>query len=385
MNSHSADYVVEELGRKLATRSRHVCILLGAGASRACGLPDLACLQDSIQESLTGDDRATYVSLRKNYNLEQILSRLRRIASLLDDDTGQKIDNLTAQEARDLDRTICNHIVEKLKIGNQVGNQDLSPMEDFARWISRTDYHLPVEVFTVNYDLALETAFEGLQVPYFDGFVGVLSARFRTDLVEASDKDDNWLPRFLVRLWKLHGSIHWKLEDKKQASIVRLGTAVDPDSVAAIYPSDAKYEESRRVPFVVLQDRFRRALHQPETLVLISGYSFSDDHLNEIIFEAAQQCQRSEFWAFCHRNIPDILSEKAVRIPNLQVISRSEAIIGCNKRNWKCLPDGLSQDYWDADKRKVTLGDFKILANYLGKSNPHYEEEEFDSDELDSN
>jgi len=46
---------------------------------------------------------------------------------------------------------------------------------------------------------------------------------------------------------------------------------------AAIFPSDTKYEESRRVPFVVLQDRFRRALHEPETLILISGYSFSGE------------------------------------------------------------------------------------------------------------
>ena len=81
-----------------------------------------------------------------------------------------------------------------------------------------------------------------------------------------------------VRLWKLHGSVNWVRSDDDQ--IVRIGQPAK-DLPAAIYPSDAKYEESRRVPFLVLQDRLRRALHQPETIVLVSGFSFADDHLNE--------------------------------------------------------------------------------------------------------
>ena len=351
---------------------------MGAGASTACGFPDLACLEKSIRGDLTGDDLTIFTSFQnKGHNLEHILSRLRRIDSLLKGDTDQKVDNLTAQRARELDRKICYHIVEKLRINHQ----NLSPMKDFARWANRADYHLPIEVFTINYDLALETAFECLKVPYFDGYVGVMSAGFRTDLVEASDKDDNWLPKFLVRLWKLHGSIHWKWEDEEQASVVRLGTAVSSDSLAAIYPSDTKYEESRRVPFVVLQDRFRRALHQPETLVLINGYSFKDQHLNEIIFEAAQQCQRSEFWAFCYKDIPEVLRKKALTTPNLQVTSTSKAIIGCNEGDWEYSSNNSNQDFWDYDKQEFALGDFAVLAKYLAKSATYYGEDKLHSGE----
>jgi hypothetical protein len=68
----------------------------------------------------------------------------------------------------------------------------------------------------------------------------------------------------------------------------QVGASRGSRSCCGDIPSDAKYEESRRVPFVVLHDRLRRALQQPETLVIIAGYLFSDDDLNELIFDAAR-------------------------------------------------------------------------------------------------
>jgi hypothetical protein len=140
----------------------------------------------------------------------------------------------------------------------------------------------------------LETALEEWQVAYFDGFIGTLKARFRTELVEPLP-GSACMPDSFVRLWKLHGSLNWEWDEKHK--ILRRGKSVTQS--AAIYPSDTKYDESRRMPFVVLQDRFRRALLQQETLVLISGYSFGDEHLNEMIFDAAAHRERSEIVAFC--------------------------------------------------------------------------------------
>ena len=363
------------LSKKLATRSRHVCAFLGAGASRACGLPDVAGLEELILTGLEGEALKAFERQCDGRNLEQVLSRLRRIAALLDDETDQ-VDGLTAQQAGDLDQAVCQLIVKALDLDDS----DLSPMLHFASWLARADYHLPVEVFTVNYDLVLETALEFLGVPYFDGFVGALRARFRTELVEASPGDaDDWLPAFLVRLWKLHGSVHWGWESDSRAEVVRLGAAVGSDSLAAIYPSDAKYDESRRVPFVVLQDRFRRALRQPETLMLISGYSFSDEHLNEMIFDAARRRQRSEFLAFCREEIPDSLVRAATTMPNLQAVGRSQAILGGVRDEWE-VPEGLSEDLWDDGG--LALGDFAKLARYLARSSPPQGEIEARLDEL---
>ena len=151
--------------------------------------------------------------------------------------------------------------------------------------------------------------------------------------------------------------------------MVRVGTAIGDNSLAAIYPSDSKYDESRRVPFVVLQDRLRRALHQPETLMLISGYSFGDEHLNEMIFDAAQRRQRSEFIAFCYNEIPESLSNEATSTPNLQAVARSEAIIGGRRSRWAAPEDSeLPEGIWNDDG--FTLGDFASLSNFLAQSSP---------------
>lgn len=306
-----------------------------------------------------GEREAFDAQLAKG-TLEQSLSRLRRISALLDGGS-DTVDGFTAASARELDRAVCRLIVQALEIAAA----DQSAMLRFAAWAARADYHLPVELFTVNYDLLVETALEGLGVPYFDGFVGALRARFRTDLVEATATEG--LPAFLVRVWKLHGSVHWSWTSDQQIEVVRLGAAVESGEPAAIYPSDAKYDESRRVPFVVLQDRLRRALEHPETLMLISGYAFGDDHLNETLFDAARRRPRSEIIAFCFSTITDDLAERALTTPNLQVVGPHEAILSGVRDSWNA-PTDAPADLWADDA--VGLGNFHNLASFLARSSP---------------
>ena len=364
MTSHDPRSFVSSLSSKLATRSRHVCFFLGAGVGRSCGLPDVSDLQRVVLDALDGDNQALLAHQLQNNNLEGALSRIRRIAALI---SGQEtVDGLSATKAEELDKSICQQIARALSTDTDK-NQ---PVICLAAWAARASYHLPLELFTVNYDLLLEDSLEQMRVPYFDGFVGTLNARFHTELVEAlPGSTSETLPSFLVRLWKLHGSLNWIWNANGQ--IVRIGRAAPEDLPAAIYPSDTKYDDSRRVPFLVLQDRFRRALHQPETLVLISGYSFSDDHLNELIFDAATRRERSEFLAFLYSDIPDALAERAEITPNLQIISRTEAIIGGIRADWKEPADPLP-DIWSDGQ--CLLPDFKFLARHLARSTLHKHE-----------
>jgi hypothetical protein len=358
MAEHEPLRFATELSAKLATRSRHVCVFLGAGAARACGLPDIAQLRDRVLGRLVAEDRAALTYQLEGRNLEEALSRLRRIAALVTGD--QMVDGLTGAQAKALDAVVCQAIVKELDIKSA----DLAPVCSLAAWAAHAGYRLPIEIFTVNYDLLLETALERLRVPYFDGFVGTLRARFHIELVEnVPGSDGESVPAFFVRLWKLHGSVNWAWQDDQQ--IVRLGQPVAEGAAAAIYPSDAKYEESRRVPFVVMQDRFRRALHQPETLVIVAGYSFNDAHLNELLFDAAARRERSEFIVFCYSAIPDVLANRASTTPNLQVVSGREAILGGVRGTWK-VPEGVPSGLWE--NGDLALRDFGKLAAYLARS-----------------
>ena len=364
MPEHNPIGFINDLSSKLASRSRHVCVFLGAGASKACGLPDVEDLEKRVKLRLEPDDKKQLTWQLRERNLEQALSRIRRIAALLEGDN--KLDGLTCKTADLLDQRICQAIVKELSIDNA----NLEPVRRLAAWAARADYHWPLEVFTVNYDLLVETGLEQMRVPYFDGFVGTLQGRFHTDLVEGTPEEpERWLLRSFVRLWKLHGSVNWAWDTATEAEIVRLGAPNSGVSAAAIYPSDAKYDESRRMPFLVLQDRFRRALAQPETLTLVSGYSFGDEHLNEMLFDAATRRPRSEIIVFCYSEIPEVLQDRAEVTPNLQAVTPTKAILGGRTAPWK-LPEGAttSADIWKDGK--LTLGDFRNLAAHLARSSP---------------
>jgi hypothetical protein len=334
-------------------------MLLGAGVGKSCGLPDVASLQAAILTALPDEQKPLLKAELDKGNIEQTLSRLRRIAALVSGE--ETVGGLTADAARDLDKAICAQIVAHL----DVKDADLGPALNLASWAGRADYHLPLEVFTVNYDLLVETALERLGVAYFDGFVGALHARFRTDLVEADPSDvSEWLPSFLVRLWKLHGSVHWAWTSGG-SDVVRRGGPVDAGEVAAIYPSDTKYDESRRVPFVVVQDRLRRALYTQESLVLVTGYSWRDAHLNELLIEAARRRPRSEIVTFTRAKIPAALEEVALSVPNLQAVTASEAILGGVRGAWSS-PDDPVPEIWSDDT--LTLADFAGLSSFLAKN-----------------
>lgn len=358
MANHNPMDFVTSLSAKLATRSRHVCAFLGAGVARACGLPDMERLQKQVLAILDSDVRISFENQLKERNIEEALTRIRRIEALVSDH--EPFDGLTKTKAAALDAAVCKAIVKALDIEKA----DLAPVYHFAAWAARADYRLPIEIFTVNYDLLLETALEEFRVPYFDGFIGNIHAKFHTELVEGRPGSDReWIPSFFVRLWKLHGSVNWSWQDNRQ--IVRLGQPVFEGEAAAIYPSDAKYEESRRIPFVVLQDRLRRALNEPETLVLIAGYSFNDKHLNELLFDAASRRERSEFLVFCNSEIPDELAIRAASTPNLQVASGREAILGGVRAEWS-VPENPSPGVWIDNQ--FGFRDFSQLAGHLARS-----------------
>ncbi len=352
--------VATELAGKLSARTRHVCVLLGAGASRSAGLPDLRGLQDAVKESsrLTETQQKQVAELFKTRNLEEALSYLRRLVAILGD--GQSLGDFNSASAKELQTAITSAIIPALD--HKAARHE--PFRLFANWVSGAYYRLPIEIFTINYDLLLETGFEELAVPYFDGFVGVLGGQFRPELVDTIDPTEqaHALPATFVRLWKLHGSVNWEeTTDGTRRRIVRRGVPVTDGATAAIYPSDEKYDQSRRVPFVVLMDRFRRALAVPETLTLVAGYSFGDQDLNEMLFDAARAHSRSETVVFCFNDISGVVGHAAASTRNISVLGGNEVIIGGQRLNWARTEE--LPGVWNGGA--FQLGDFEHLARFL--------------------
>jgi len=315
----------------------------------------MARLTSKVLENLAGTDKVLFEELMKGRNLEQALTRLRRIESLVEGD--ERIGGAGKVAAKHLDENICSAIIEAIR-----DPKTLDAFYRFGAWANRADYRRPLEVFTTNYDLLIEMGLEHVGVSYFDGFVGTINGYFRADLVENADATAESVPISFVRLWKLHGSSSWKWHSfEGRRRVVRLGTHAERGSAVAIYPSDEKYDDSRRVPFVVLMDRFRRALAEPETLLVVSGYSFSDQHLNEIMFEVARRRPRSEFVALCYSKIPEVLQAQALETKNLTVLGADRGIVGGRLADWSSKED-IPRIF---EKGRCRLGDFACFADFL--------------------
>jgi hypothetical protein len=351
---HNPLTAATELAAKLSARTRRVCLLLGAGSSCAAGMPDVVGLLDRIKGRLKDDVLDNAERLYKDRNLEEGLTRLRKIRALLGED--ETFDGFGAASAAELEKQILTGIIAELSAPPAT----LDPARTLALWAAGEFYSRSIEIFTTNYDLLIEGGLEDLGISYFDGFVGAMHARFRPDLIEPAAGGES-LPASFVRLWKLHGSLNWKLEPSGE--VRRCGTPLPQPEVAAVYPSEEKYNQSRRVPFVVLHDRFRRALAEPESLTLVCGYSFGDAHLNEVLFDAARRYPRSEIVALCYGEIPAELA--GTILPNLSVMAAREAILGGHRKTWE-KPEEDHVDIWeDGDFR---LGDFSALAKFLARN-----------------
>jgi hypothetical protein len=356
-DQHHAEAVVREFAGKLAARARHVCLLLGAGSSASAGLPTVAQLEVIVTDSLVDPHKSFLTDLLDGRNLEQVLSRIRRMRSLLG--PTEVLAGMSAVQAAELDHMICAAVTTAV----DATGKDITAFVNLASWASRMETHRPVEIFTVNYDLLIEAGLEELGVPYFDGFVGGVRGRFAPELIEPTDsRPETRLPPGFVRLWKLHGSTNWTASTiGTRHEIVR--TAVAVGDAVAIYPSDEKYDESRRLPFVALLDRFRRALVEPETITLVSGYSFGDEHLNEMLFDAAQRHPRSEVVALCHGDIPPVVEQRAASTRNLVALSPKAAIIDGHKAAWASGDD--IPGVFEGDT--FLLGDFTSFATFLAR------------------
>ena len=287
-----------ELRNQLSSDKRRLAFFFGAGTSQAVGIPGLASLTKTVAGDLPEKERKHFERLLKedaDGNLETVLNRVRLCREMLGENQDRRVDELSSTEASSLDRAICRAIRKEVGISPPRG---LKPHYIFSHWLKTINRAFPVEIFTTNYDLLLEKAMESAETPHFDGFVGTVSPFFRATTIDADfgGIPIPSVPRDWIRLWKLHGSIGWVMvHDELSAStrIVRRGEFLpESNDELMVYPSRQKYSDSRRLPFMAYQDRLRRLLASGETLLLVCGYSFSDEHVNEIIFQSLRSNPR---------------------------------------------------------------------------------------------
>jgi hypothetical protein len=375
--SHDPLSAAVELREQLGSESRRLLFFFGAGTSMSVGLPGIVDLTNQVLEHLKEPQKSQFAALHKELpkdsHVETLLDKIRTIRDLIGENKIKEYDGLNRELAEKLDLAICQAISE---IVRKPAANGLIPHQTYAQWIralhSRRD--CPIEIFTTNYDLFFELAMEGLGVPFFDGFVGSVEAFFAPESVDAmGTKRDEivYPPRAWTRLWKLHGSVNWRVQNNPKANSARIfrtaSSACEPGQELAVFPSRDKYSQSRKLPFLALQDRFRRSLSSGECLLVLVGYSFSDQHLNEILFQGLRSNPHLAVTAFMFENNEDVLLY-GTEHRNLAIYGPSKACVGGLIGSWhepRKRKDGEDWPFWDEKAKHFKLGDFNQFAKFL--------------------
>jgi hypothetical protein len=396
------------LQQALAPDKMRIAFLLGAGCPYSIEIPDgtgtkrlipdirgLTELVNSKMNELS-QHQADYATLLKRFDdgtptnptIEDILSHIRALQDVVRDGN---IDGLNKTALTALDAEICRITTEVVGVALPESN---TPYHQFATWIGGIHRAHPIEVFTPNYDLLVEQALENQKVPYFDGFVGSKQAFFDLTSMESDTLPPRW-----SRLWKVHGSVNWWRQrvDKghDEFEVVRTDKP-SADGRQMIYPSHLKYEESRRQPYLAMLDRLRDFLARGQAVLVACGYSFADQHLNEVILHGL----RSNPTAICFgllfgaRSGYGVAVAKALKTPNLSLLAADGAVLGTSERDWK--PDeqvGHALHGISVTKEEVTeagdttpmnckflLGDFRHFGSFLAQQLSRLDDEQVDTD-----
>ncbi|MBS0207176.1 MAG: SIR2 family protein [Planctomycetes bacterium] len=302
-----------------AMNARHVGFLLGSGCSslakdgKQVGIPTMMPMasaflrntgKDGDLEFMTQVERdafAEHLGIDVNAsefssNLERLLEVLHCIQFILKRSTRKEFADVSTN-VNNVVTKITRYIVNSCSAG-EFSNGDESVInlyQAFYRKLVYRDRALPRPwVFTTNYDLFNETAMDRLGTPYSNGFSGTVERRFnpatfRYSLAEQLDVSNRkWTSvDSYVYLCKLHGSINWIEEGKSLFPIREVQRPIDEQKDRVmIFPTPAKQNASIGYPYSDLFREFQGRIVRDQSVLFVLGYSFADEHINNIIFQA---------------------------------------------------------------------------------------------------
>lgn len=283
---------------------KNVNFLFGSGTSSPA-IPVMKGLLKAIRESeLTDEEKEVFEQIAevKKDNIEEILGTLYSQKAYL-----EGIGNISSDEMN-----LCKGLIEKIEsviydkltpvlLPGQIAETSEMVLDHYKRLYckvtNRNKDLSRINVFTTNNDLFNETALDSLNIHYINGFSGGLTKYFNPAFFNYtfSKRMDTSLEKFepvnnMVYLYKIHGSVNW-IEDSSNANSyfnIRELTEIEKNynGKAMIYPTPLKQNKSLGSPYVDLFFEFQHKLLEPNSVLFVIGYSFNDEHINDIIYRS---------------------------------------------------------------------------------------------------
>lgn len=284
---------------------KNICFLFGAGTSNGA-IPIMSELFKQVKIKLDLAGNETLKTYFENLNQDQIKNNLEEVLGLLYSERNYLEATLTEEDLEihsctKLIELIEKEIFESINIDiNATGNEKvLNTYKAFYQKVTLRNKDLArVNVFTTNNDLFNEYAMDSLNINYINGFSGGLTKFFNPGLFNYtfSKRMDTSIEKFepvenMVYLYKIHGSVNW-IEDKNDANtffkIKEIAYSAENSNAhtALVYPAPTKQNKSLGSPYVEMFREFQKKLLEQHTVLFVIGYSFSDEHINNIIYQA---------------------------------------------------------------------------------------------------
>jgi hypothetical protein len=360
----------------IAQGRKRVGLLVGAGApagmvkddgSRPL-IPAVAGLTEQVLKAISPTYSAQLTGLKTDLpkqDIETLLSRIRALSGVIG---ATQVHDLDGPGYKAMAEAICGEIG---KVVNVRLPTNASPYSELVSWITGAARSHPVEIFTTNYDLLFEEAFERVRAPYFDGFTGAREAFFDPASVSGDELSPRW-----TKLWKLHGSLGWKANS--QGEVIRTG---QPDATHLVFPEHLKYDQTQKAPYAALLDRLRAFLATDDTLLVSIGFSYADAHIAARIDEALAANPAASVFAFQFQGLDQeaCACELASRRPNFSVYARDKAVVNGVSAEWAVPGDLPTKDwapirdsYWGppaaGGAKEFKLGSVDAFARFFAAS-----------------
>lgn len=206
-------------------------------------------------------------------------------------------------------------------------------------------------IFTLNYDLLIEKSAEELGVPINNGFTGFHYRTFNPSMYHQdyhfNISDGKRTFAKSLNLFKLHGSLSWKFDyTKPPYGITEIqydfSRGIDYLPECIIYPVQSKKKHSLDLPYSEMFRQFIESVNKSNSTLIIMGYSFGDEHINDLITNALTNPSLN-LVIFSYMDITD---------PNLSEYQK--------RLHEKCKDDPRITIFFGS-----TLGNFDCIVRYL--------------------
>lgn len=302
--------------------SRNLSFLMGSGCSLGDnGIPTmaklaagffeptkeiLAAMSSALKKLILSDgSKATLDAYKIKYNEEPFVNNLENFLGTLYSLRFYLEQIKDVDELIKIDKVIneAKHFIlyQCLNKDNEGKENDIqNNYKNFYRKLSLRDSNLPKpNIFTTNYDLYSERAMDELGITYTNGFSGFIERYFNPSIFNYALAEQMDISSFkwnvidsYIYLFKIHGSVNWievedsnklfRIKELQDSSYERLSK----EKNLMIYPSPIKQNASLGTPYSDLFREFQRRIAQNQSVLVTMGYSFADEHINNLIYQA---------------------------------------------------------------------------------------------------